>query len=212
MAGMQSRVIPNFVVFEGIDGSGTTTQLSLLSQRLGAGAIPYYATSEPTHGPVGGLIHSVLSGSLELAAETLAFLFAADRNEHLYHGTECITANAEKQLVICDRYLFSSLAYQSVDCDFNFVASLNSGFPLPEIVFYIDTPLDICARRRSGRTDTQIFETDDYQRKVLGQYEKALARFAETPMRLVCLNGAREKQEISEEVWKFISTMPIVKG
>ncbi len=212
MARMRSRIITNFVVFEGIDGSGTTTQLSLLSQRLRNAAVPFTATSEPTRGPVGALIHSVLSGSLPLAPETLALLFAADRNEHLYHGPESVAANAETKLVVCDRYLFSSLAYQSVDCDFDFVASLNDRFPLPEILFFIDAPLEVCARRRSGRAAVQIFETDEYQRRVLGQYEKALTRFSKAPMRLVRLDGTRKKEEIAEEVWKIISAMPIVKG
>jgi dTMP kinase len=210
---MTTTLLANFIVFEGIDGSGTTTQLKLLSERLESTGVPHFATSEPTRGPVGRLIHGVLAGYETLDARSLALLFAADRNEHLYHGEQSIDSQLKKnKLVICDRYLFSSLAYQSVDCEFDFISSINNRFPLPEYVFFIDTPLEISARRREDRDERQIFETHEYQKKVMELYEKSFAAFSHTPMRLVRLNGSKEKHEILEEVWKFVSGLPIVKG
>ena len=156
---MQRKIISNFIVFEGIDGSGTTTQINLLADLLTEKKIAHWATYEPTHGPVGKLIHCILEGSLQVAPETMALLFAADRNEHVYHGKDCISKKTkENKLVICDRYLFSSLAYQSIACDFKYLADLNNKFPLPSYVFFLETPLEICTKRRSGRINSHIFE------------------------------------------------------
>jgi dTMP kinase len=209
---MQTQVYSNFIVFEGIDGSGTTTQLKLLSEELEKRHIPHWATYEPTHGEVGRLIHNALEGSLDLAPETLAILFAADRNEHVYHDNENITTNINNgKLVVCDRYLFSSLAYQSVDCDLDFVAALNSRFPLPEYLFFLDTPFKVCRQRRKNRSQIHIFETDEYQKKVIKQYEKVFSLFAETKMQIIRLDGSKDKKRICQDVWKIVSTLPIVK-
>lgn len=209
---MQQKIISNFIVFEGIDGSGTTTQIKLLKNLLTQKQIAHWATYEPTHGPVGKLIHSILEGSLHVTPETLALLFAADRNEHMYHGKDCISNKINgNKLVICDRYLFSSLAYQSTDCDFAYIADLNKQFPLPEYVFFLDTPLEICIKRRATRSQSHIFETYNYQKKVIQQYEKAFTHFLHTDLQIIRLNGAKSRHEILEDVWKIISTLPIVK-
>jgi dTMP kinase len=209
---MKQKILSNFIVFEGIDGSGTTTQINLLKGLLNQKKVVFWATYEPTHGPVGKLIHSILEGSLQVAHETTALLFAADRNEHVFHGKGSIINKVkENNLVICDRYLFSSLAYQSVDCDFEYVAALNQGFPLPEYVFFLDTPLEICTKRRSERSNSHIFETSSYQKKVIKYYEKAFAHFAHSSLQIIRLDGAKTKQEILEDVWKIISLLPIVK-
>ena len=210
---MQTQIYPNFIVFEGIDGSGTTTQLNLLAQTLLQKQIPHWATFEPTRGTVGRLIHDALEGSTRLAPETLALLFAADRYEHVFHDVENIKKNiTAKKLVISDRYLFSSLAYQSIECDWLFITAINALFPLPECVFFLDTPLELCSQRRKGRTQTHIFETDDYQEKVIRQYEKVFSHFAGTAMRIIRLDGSKDKQVILEDVWKIVSALPIVKG
>ena len=105
-----------FIAIEGIDGSGTTLQTRLLADWLAARGHTVLETREPSHGPIGVLVRerlSVRSAPLEPAA--LALLFAADRLDHL--AREVVPAIARGAVVLSDRYLLSSLAYQSLDCD-----------------------------------------------------------------------------------------------
>ena len=106
-------ILKNFVVFEGLDGTGTTSQLRLLQEAFAAlgrqDAVQF--TCEPTDGAIGKLIREALSGALEFDAQTIAYLFGADRCEHIY-GKEGIVAQLHAgKAVFSDRYLFSSLAY-----------------------------------------------------------------------------------------------------
>ncbi len=107
-----SRILSNFLVFEGLDGSGTTTQLGILEEELSRREIPHLISAEPTTSPIGQLIREALSGRLVLERDTLARLFAADRAEHLFGKHGMVPRSEAGELVICDRYLFSSLAYQ----------------------------------------------------------------------------------------------------
>jgi dTMP kinase len=105
------KIIPNFVVLEGGDGSGTSTQMALLRRRFeeessgqGSGKLPVlHATAEPTGGPVGSLIREVLRGKQPLRPETLARLFSADRQEHLFGAEGIVERCARGELVVCDR-------------------------------------------------------------------------------------------------------------
>ena len=111
-------ILKNFIVFEGIDGAGTSTQIEILKKR--ADADRFFFTTEPTDSETGKFLRKMLKGDVELDPCTSAFLFAADRNEHLYGngGTNCgVVAQAQSgKIVVSDRYLFSSLTYQSVTC------------------------------------------------------------------------------------------------
>ena len=130
--------LSNFYVLEGLDGSGTTTQLEILDERLGALGVSHLCTSEPTDGEVGRLLRAALQGRIRLHPYTIAHLFAADRNEHLRaSGVGILDRLKAGDLVISDRYLFSSLAYQGAQCGVDFVWSLNSRFPLPSAVIYL---------------------------------------------------------------------------
>ena len=130
----------NFAVFEGLDGSGTSTQLRLLEQKLAGRAIQnpvFLATYEPTDGAIGKLIRSVLKKDIVIRAETLARLFAADRGEHLYAAGGIIERCRRGELVICDRYTLSSLVYQGIECGIELPRSLNSSFPSPELLLFL---------------------------------------------------------------------------
>jgi dTMP kinase len=149
-------ILENFAVLEGCDGSGTTTQLELLSRRF-ARTGWFYATAEPTGGPVGELIRVLLkdearvsegnrdsaekriAGGKRVAPETLARLFAADRAEHLYGSGGIVErCSARGELVVSDRYSLSSLVYQAIDCGEELPRILNESFPLPELLVYLD--------------------------------------------------------------------------
>ncbi len=206
-------VLHNFIVLEGLDGSGTTTQLSLVSELLASRGVPVTATCEPSHGPVGDLIREALRRQIAVRPRTLARLFAADREEHLSAPGDGVTAwLAAGRLVLCDRYLFSSLAYQSLETDFDFVLSLNRDFPLPEILIYIDTPVAVCAERRHSRDAVELFEDNAVQENVARAYERVLEYYRQTTMRIERVDGLLPSEKIRDRIWTILSALPIVKG
>ena len=135
------EVWKGFIVVEGIDGAGTTTLSRLLTESFVRLSLPHQSGCEPTNGPIGRLIRSALSGKTPLTPASLALLFAADRREHLY-GLEGIKTILESgKSYLSDRYFFSSLAYQSVDSDWDWVNSLNESYPLPEYLIFLGLPV-----------------------------------------------------------------------
>jgi dTMP kinase len=205
-------ILQRFVVLEGLDGSGTTTQMKLLAERLEREARPHAVTWEPTDGPVGSLIRSILTKKIPAHPRTVALLFAADRNEHLYEpGTGIAERTKRGEIVICDRYLFSSLAYQSLESDPEYVLSLNSAFPLPQLLVFLDTPVDVCQERLARRGSAELYDGFAFQSRVRAEYVKAIERFRGTGMRIECIAGDRPAGLIHGEIWTILAGMPIQK-
>jgi dTMP kinase len=208
--------IHNFVVFEGIDGSGTTTQLRLLAERF-AGYFspespppPFYATCEPTGGPVGRLIRSVLGGEIPLEPATVAGLFAADRNEHLY-GKDGIAGRCGRgELVVSDRYVLSSLVYQGITCGEELPRKLNADFPLPELLLFFDLDPEIAWRRLEARDGREIYEHREFQITVRERYRALLPEYAETGVRVEYIDASAKIEEVAEQVWMAVRKMPII--
>ena len=204
-------VLRNFVVLEGIDGSGTTTQLDMIEKRCLSEKLRYWTTCEPTVEPSGKLIRSVLSGKYPVKPGTLARFFVADRYEHIY-GVEGIKSHLRNgELVVSDRYLFSSLAYQSVDCGFDEVFALNRAFPLPELLVYLEIPAEIGDARASQRDSREIFEYEDFQKRALGCYEEAFDRYADNGIRFLRIDGTEPRETVFENIWSCIEQLPIQK-
>jgi dTMP kinase len=195
----------NFVVLEGLDGAGTTTQLKLLDERLTGGGVPHWATWEPTDGPVGRLLRSVLARETPALPRTVALLYAADRSEHTGGPEGILARSARGELVISDRYLFSSLAYQGVENDHDYVAALNGGFPLPHTVFFLDTPVEVCQRRLSGRGKKELFDARAFQERVRERYLSTFESFRGSGMRTLVIDGDRSPEEIHRELWESLS-------
>ncbi|MCX7038560.1 MAG: dTMP kinase [Spirochaetes bacterium] len=209
---MEPTILQRFVVLEGLDGSGTTTQMKLLAERLEREGRPHAATWEPTNGPVGSLIRSILSKRTPAHPRTVALLFAADRNEHLYEpGTGIAERTKRGEIVICDRYLFSSLAYQSLESDPDYVLSLNSSFPLPQLLVFLDTPVEVCQERLARRGSAELYDGFAFQSRVRAEYLKAIERFRGTGMRIERIAGDRPAGLIHGEIWKILAGMPIQK-
>ncbi len=181
----------------------------MLVERLGSAGFAPYSTSEPTRGPVGQLIRRVLSGEVRITPESLAMLYAADRHQHLYAPDEGIVATLNHGPVVCDRYVFSSLAYQAVDCDFSRVWELNKHFPLPRHLVYIDLAPEQTEIRRKDRTSTEIFETLQFQRSAYELYRSTLDWFSGTGMEIHIVDGTASPQDISERIWKQLDITPI---
>jgi dTMP kinase len=206
--------LSNFVVLEGLDGSGTTTQLVLAEKALESQGIPHYCTGEPTKGPVGRVIRQILKRQIQARPETVALLFAADRNEHLYEEQGGILSHLRKgELVICDRYLFSSLAYQSLACDPEFVFSLNRAFPLPQHLVFLNTTVAVSQQRLTKRSaeGPELYDGQEIQQDILGAYERGFQRFPDSGMKLHRLDGDEDPQLVFEKFWSILTSLPIVK-
>ncbi|MCL2190458.1 MAG: dTMP kinase [Treponema sp.] len=208
---MFTDILDNFVVFEGGDGSGTSTQMGLLGGRLAGGNPVFFPTAEPTDGAVGRLIRLALKGSPALEPGTLARLFAADRNEHLYAPGGVRDRCLRGELVVCDRYVLSSLAYQGIECGEDLPRALNSGFPAPGLLLFFDLdPLDARERMRS-RESLDIFENLEFQRKVRDRYLSLLDEYRNAGGVLETIDASRDPEKVALDVWRAISQMPIMK-
>ncbi len=206
---MARSILHPFVALEGLDGSGTTTQLRLAGERLAREGVPCFITWEPTDGPVGTLIRSILRKEVPAHPCTVAMLYAADRHEHLHRPGGIVSRSAAGELVLSDRYLFSSLAYQSIECSEEQVATLNAGFPLPELVIFLDTPVAVCQARLDRRQQRELFDGAAFQGRVREGYLRAFESFRGSGMRIERLDGDRPPETIAEEVWKLLRGLPI---
>jgi dTMP kinase len=207
-------VLSNFAVFEGGDGSGTSTQLRALEGRLGSklGKDGAWCCWEPTEGPIGRLIRAALRGEPRLRPETVARLFAADRHEHLFGPGGVVERTAAGRLVVSDRYVLSSLVYQGLDCGEALPEALNRDFPKPELLLYFAVDPETAAARYAGRPVKDVYERLDFQRRVNERYERLLPAYASDGCRLVRIDAGRSIGEVAEQVWSALAEMPILKA
>jgi len=205
-------IIPNFVVLEGGDGSGTTTQLKLLTRRAKAEGKSVYPTCEPTDGEIGRLIRLALKGDFSCKPKTLAMLFAADRNEHINGpGGILSRSNDPQKLVVSDRFTLSSFVYQGIECGEELPFSLNKDFPLPEITIFLDLDPKIAMERMKGRDTFEIYEYLGFQEKVRDRYKKAIKSYCGLGAKVETIDASKNAQEVSDQVWSIVSQMPIFK-
>ncbi|MDR2534954.1 MAG: dTMP kinase [Treponema sp.] len=205
--------VQNFVVFEGGDGSGTTTQLNLLRNRFEADLhLPrLYATFEPTDGPIGRLIRGALKREITLHPGTLARLFVADRNEHLYAPSGVLDRTAQGELVISDRYVLSSLVYQGITCGKALPWELNASFPFPEALFFFNIDPETACQRIEQRTVKEIYEYLDFQAQVQERYKVLLPWYEGEGVKVVMIDADKSLEEVAEAVWRELKNLPIVK-
>lgn len=178
-----------FIVFEGADGAGTTTQSKLLLDALFVLGIPVLQTFEPSNTPIGRFLREVLSGKHGNLGEgpghwgwrELSYLFMADRIWHV--KTIIVPALAQGTHVICDRYYASTLVYQSINAPshnaqldriFSLLKEMTSqpNFLEPHLWLYLRVlDVDTLALRRTSRATEEIYEKAEIQRKVVDLYE-----------------------------------------
>ena len=200
-------ILKNFIVFEGIDGAGTSTQIKKLIERDTTRFVP---TAEPTSNETGKFLRRMLGGEFTVDEKTNAYLFAADRCEHIFGKGGVQELCESGKIVVSDRYFFSSMAYQSVSCGEELPKLLNSPFPLPEYLFYFVINPEISLSRVNARGEhKEIYETIEKQKKIAAQYEKVISEYeknaAETGMKIIRINAADTIGNISEIIWENIS-------
>ena len=154
-----------FIVVEGIDGAGKTTQIELLAEKLRSEGRTVCVTAEPTASVSGGLLRDALGGIANRTPCEMAALFVLDRIFHNVNPNG-INAMLERGIdVICDRYYYSSLAYQGSQTDFEWVKNMNLGCPeirIPDLCIFLDlAPEESLKRISKGRTITELYEKLD---------------------------------------------------
>ncbi|MBR5601210.1 MAG: dTMP kinase [Clostridia bacterium] len=164
-----------FIVFEGIDGAGKTTQINLLADKLRAAGLDPYVTSEPTGMETGRAIRRVLSGSVPKTPTQVAAMFVQDRIDHNVDPEQGIeTYLAKGKAVICDRYYYSSLAYQGSLTDFDWVMAANCSCPeirRPDLCIFLDlSPEESMRRITRDREQIEIYEKAETLIKVRARY------------------------------------------
>ena len=193
-------LLKNFIVFEGIDGAGTSTQIKKLVE---SNPSKYIATAEPTKDETGKFLRRMLAGDFSVDEKTNAYLFAADRCQHIYGKYGVIETINSGKTVVSDRYFFSSMAYQAIFCGPELPELLNSPFPLPEYLFFFDINPEISLGRVDSRNEKkEIYEKLDLQKKIAAEYEKIISKHeagsAESGMKIIRVDATKSIEEIAE--------------
>lgn len=192
-----------FIVIEGLDGSGKTTQIRLLSESLRSMGRSVAETAEPTPTAIGGLVRDALAGYPRRSPEEIAALFMADR---VAHNTDPVRG-IKKMLsdgkdVICDRYYYSSLAYQGSVTDPEWVARINLDCPeirRPDLCVFLDLDYAACCRRMErDRSFREIYETEEMLNAVRKRYFDAFARLQSD--RIVIIDAGRTVEEVAADI------------
>ncbi|MBR2293336.1 MAG: dTMP kinase [Clostridia bacterium] len=192
------------IVLEGIDGAGKTTQAERLEAHLLAQGRRVVRTAEPTGFPTGVALRAALGGKIKKSECEMAALFTEDRIAHNIHPTEGLQALlAEGIDVICDRYYYSTLAYQGHATDYDWVKIMNLLCPeirKPDLCIYLDlTPEQSLERIRAGRASVEIYENEETLGRVRRAFLRVLADLAATD-RIAIVNAYRSPDEIAAEI------------
>jgi len=191
-----------FIAFEGLDGSGSSTQSRLLSEKLEANGHATLLTKEPTgDSPIGKMIREILQHKWDCSPEGLQLLFSADRAEHLKNQIE--PALKSGQIVITDRYFFSTIAYGALAVDdVGWLKSLSKHFRVPDITFLFRLDPETCIERIQGRgSEFELFEKTEKLEKIWENY----AKIADDYPHFHLIDASKSIEEISEEIWALIS-------
>jgi dTMP kinase len=205
-----------FVVLEGIDGSGTTTHVARLAERLRANKELVRTTREPSDGPIGTLVRQVLTGRIVVPGgrapnwATMALLFAADRSDHV--EAEIDPWLASGGVILSDRYDASSLAYQSVSSGkggndaVEWIRALNRFARRPDLTIVLDVPFEEAARRRDVRGEpAQIYEQNEVQRALAVFYRDLAKHLPQDKIVLVDAGGTID--DVHERIYATYARM-----
>lgn len=195
-----------FIAVEGIDGSGKSTQVARLCDRLKAEGHQIYPTFEPTNGPIGSLIRQMFSRRIVADDKTIAALFVADRLDHLQNPVNGILQKlAAGYTVITDRYYFSSYAYHGAHMSLDWVIqsnALSAALLRPDLNVFIDIPPEVGFERvHANRADIEIYETLENIKKVYRTYQQAFERLKEKE-KITFVDGNRSRGEVAQSLYE----------
>lgn len=203
-----------FIVFEGIDGAGTTTQRNRLVRWVEQRGKRAHSTAEPSSLQVGQLIRKLLSASSQpFDKEAMALLFAADRRDHL--ASEVVPQVSSGAIVVCDRYFLSSMAYQvpaGVPSSLVFDANMGgSGLLVPDLLIFVRVRPDVAAGRRASRGGAaEIYDDADMQACVAAAYENAVEEMEQAGWPCHVVDGGADPDSVEREIRKLVE--PLISG
>lgn len=196
-----------FIVLEGLDGSGKGTQISRLSEYIKKSGGQAYITAEPTASSTGGMIRDALGGFVQRDAYELSALFLADRIFHNVNSKNGIKKYLDSGIdVICDRYYYSSFAYQGIDADLDWVMKMNlecRDIIKPDLCIFLDVDTELCDRRISeNRFDREIYENIEMQKKIRSRFFEVFERLKDSE-NISVVNASRSIEEVEQDIIKL---------
>ena len=203
---MRPRGRGRFVVLEGLDGAGTTTQARLLAEALRREGRRVHVTAEPSGGPAGALIRQILTRRVSgpdgagFDPSALALLFAADRLDHL--RAEIGPRLEAGEDVVSDRFTLSSLAYQGLTTgDMGWVDRVNGRASAPDLTVFLRVPAAVAFRRRAAAaTERELFEVAAFQRRVAESYDRAIVRLRRAGQRVAEVDGEPPVERVAAAI------------
>ena len=194
-----------FIVFEGIDGAGKTTQINLLCAALEERGLRCMITAEPTDMPSGKKIREALSGKLKTTPLEMAEMFACDRAIHNTHPEEGINkALSDGIVVISDRYYYSSLAYQGAALGYDTVAALNldnESIRTPDKCIFLDLTPEKSLERIGKRGEaTEIYENFEYLTRTRAMFFDVFERLRARGENIAVIDASGSVSEVAEKV------------
>jgi len=213
-----------FIVLEGLDGCGSTTQASKLVQYLEREGERTFLTNQPSNGPAGMLIRLALThrlvganhrfhaddgvpaGPADLDPKALALLYAADRLDHL--ATQIEPCLASGRHVVCDRYVMSALAYQGVHVDEQWLRAINQHAPQPDITIYLRISAAAATERmQKSRWTRDLFETEALQAMIEQNFERLAQERASELGVIVAVDAARPPRAVTHSITRIIERL-----
>ncbi len=197
------------IVFEGLDGSGKGTQIAMLEEALRKQGRNVYVTAEPTASSTGGLLRDALGGHTRRDAYELSALFLADRIFHNVNPVNGMEQYISQGIdVLCDRYYYSSFAYQGMDADLEWVMKLNLDcreIRRPDLCIFLDVSPQQCDERiAKGRLSREIYETLETQQRIRARFFEVFDLLGDTE-NIRIINASRPADEIAGDIIRLLS-------
>ena len=203
---------PKFIVIEGLDGSGKTTQREIITKTLESRGVKVVCTAEPTDSVYGKMCREYLGG--KPAAKTLcAAAFTADRIFHNTDPENGINAHLQRgETVICDRYYYSTLAYQGVDVGMEWLKGLNLGcedIRKPDLCIFLDlTPEESIKRITSARNaeDIEIYENLEYLKNIRARFYEVINMLKDSE-NIAVIDASKSVEEVTSDILEHINKL-----
>lgn len=212
------EITGKFIVFEGLDGCGKSTQLENLRKRMStlcrpAGKRKVFVTREPSDSVPGLICRGISKKTIFVQRETEALLFAADRYEHIQ--SEILPQLYAGNHVLCDRFFMSNFAYQSVETDMDTIFQYNQAsleLMVPDVTIFIDVTPEECERRRAvERATEEKYENVERARIIREHYMQAIDFLKDYNKEVLMINGMGDAEQIFEDLWIELSQRALTK-
>lgn len=198
-----------FIVIEGLDGCGKSTQIQRLAAALRARGEKVHITAEPTNFETGAYLRRILAESQEKDMYLQAALFLADRLEHITHPEFGVSRYLkEGYTVICDRYYYSSFAYQGTASDIDWVMKINLDCPqilTPDLCIFLDVNPDTCKQRIDAvREKPELYEKSTSLMRNIRNNFLSVLKALQKSQNIVIIDANKSLDDVEKEILKYV--------